>query len=644
MAGMFGANGIVAALIARLRTGRGQHVQSSLFHSTLFSQILQILVQTGVPRGFLALKMIATPFMRSWRCRDGRYAYLHITLPAHNARMLDLLEAAGHGTEAARLRATMSADTIRDPSQVRDIREANRIKAIYEKVFLQRTADEWETLLGGELCCIKVRTVDEWMRDSVAAGMTDAVVMDDPIAGTLTVPGPGAVCEERPPVLRPRQVGPAALQAMLASWEATTSPTVVPPLEAGADLSHPLQGIRVADMSRIIAGPCAARILAELGADVLSIQAPTDLAWALSFHLLFNAGKRSVTIDSSDAAGKERLWKVLTDLQPDVFLQNYRHMDVAKAVGVDPASMRARFPSVVYTHLNAYGEHGAWKDRPGFEQIVQAVSGIQMTYGTKGVPKLVPTPIIDIGSGLAGALATQLGLYHRMRTGESVLATTHLTWMALLFQVRLVARVQRDRAPAAVGDGTRAFDPGRETVAGFVRLLDGRACLAGARDDVWAFLRATGLVPRTTATPADPVAAAGEVLWWRTLAAWRQAIERAGLAGRVVLVTVPRGKNVQADVPRFDPDPVPAVQARAYPGVPTPMSFVRLPLRMSGTPLVRIGPPPMRGGDTPQVLARAGIPAGNGQGVIPYPPDKPFVAWALDLARWGWFAWRSGMM
>jgi crotonobetainyl-CoA:carnitine CoA-transferase CaiB-like acyl-CoA transferase len=626
MGGMFAANGIVAALIARLRTGRGQHVGATLFHSTLFAQILQILIKTGVPRGFLPLKMIGTPFMRSWRCKDDRWVYLHITLPAHNARILDLLHAAGHVEDVRDLRATLSAETMRDPSQVKSIAEANRIRTLYTRVFLQRTAEEWEALLGAELCCIKVRRVDEWLVDSVDAGMTDAVVLEDPVFGTMTVPGAGALCEEVPPVLRPRQVDPAAFEALRSRWEAEAPGGGQAPLEPGTTLRHPLEGIRVADLSRIIAGPCSARILAELGAEVTSIMTPTGLDWALSFHLIFNAGKRSVTIDSSDAAGKERLWKVLLDLQPHVLVQNYRHMDVAKAVGVDPASVRARFPSIVYTHLNAYGEQGDWKDRPGFEQVVQAVSGIQLTYGTKGVPKLLPTPIIDIGSGLAGALATQLGLYHRLRTGQTVQASTHLTWMALLFQVRQVAAVQRDKclAAAASKGAAPAFDPAREEVAVFVRLRDGTACLAGPRGDVEAFRAAAGS------------------LWTRPRAAWQQELQAKGLSGRVALLAVPRAGTLRADTARLDPDPVAAVRARPYPGCPTELTFVKTPIRLSGTPVKDIGPPPERGGSTRQVLAHAGIDVPEGQGTIPYPPNKAFLPWFLDLLRWGWFAWRSG--
>ena len=85
----------------------------------------------------------------------------------------------------ARACQVMSPDTMRDPSQVKSIPEAKKIKAIYEEVFRSRPADEWEDRLGQELCCIKVRQVDEWLEDSLRAGMSDACRIEDPVFGEL---------------------------------------------------------------------------------------------------------------------------------------------------------------------------------------------------------------------------------------------------------------------------------------------------------------------------------------------------------------------------------------------------------------------------------------------------------------------------
>jgi crotonobetainyl-CoA:carnitine CoA-transferase CaiB-like acyl-CoA transferase len=641
---LFAASGVIAGLVARQDSGRGQHVEANLFGSSLFAQILLVLMRTGVPRGFLPLKLVATPFMKSWECRDGRWAYLHVTLPSHNARLLDVLIGAGLAQQAEELRAVLSEQTMRDPSQVGSISEARQIVRVLKRIFLLRTADEWEASLGKELCCIKVRTIDEWLRDSLDAGMSDASVVNDPVFGSMILPGPGVVCPEQPAVIGPRIQDASVLPKWLEAWEAVprSSPT---PEDESSVLSKPqppLAGIRVVDLSRIIAGPCAARVLAELGAEVTSIQSPTSLDWALSFHLMFNAGKRSVTIDAADDAGKLAIQAVLGDIEPHVVLQNYRHLDVARVVGVGPETLRAKFPDLVYAHLNAYGDKGTWQERPGFEQVVQAVSGIQMTYGEEGRPRLLPTPVIDIGSGLSGAMAALLGLYHQRRTGQGVFVTTHLTWVAVLLQVRQVAAVQRDAClRAAAQRGTpQVIDAGLEVLADIVRTRDGNVCVVGPRRDVSAWLAGLGI--EFSQDKASQLQEVGHRLRWKSLATLQNGLVAAGLADRVVLMPSQKlrtllkdleGLNLGLDVP---------LRKQTYPGCPMDMAVLRSPLRLSRTPLVNLAPPPLRGANTREALARVGIEVPEGHNVSPYPKDPPYLPWLASLVRWGFFAWRSG--
>ena len=643
--GIYAANAVVAALIARERTGRGQRVDVSLFESDLFAQILQILVKTGVPRGFLPLKMVGTPFMSPWQCSDDRYIYLHITLPAHNARILEVLAGLGYDDDVRKIRGIMSEDTRRDPSQVKSIPEAKRIREAYEAVFRTKPADEWEKLLGDELCCIKVRTIGEWVEDSRASGMSDVCDVEDPAFGSLTSLGPAVIAPERPPMLEGRRRGEAS--EVVARWgEAAREQRAVREQRAreAESIRHPLDGVRVLDMSRVIAGPCAARVLAELGAEVISLQSPTNLDWALSFHLVFNPGKRSATLDFSDDAGKEKLGKLIDAFAPDALVQNYRHMDVARAIGIDPESLRAKLPNIVYTHLNAYGNEGGWKDRPGFEQVVQAVTGVQMTYAQSGRPRLLPSPIIDIGCGLAGALATLMGLYYRSRTGQGSLGTTHLTSIAVLFQMQAVAANQRaERLQHAREQGHRvAFDPGRLLAARIVRTLDGHALVAGPRHDVERWAQRAGIVRYGHRNREDLHAAIDKKLWRHSAAYWQRTVQDAGLADRVVVWPSGSMRRLVQEIRSFAPGPCPAVRKRTFPGVPEPLTFVRSPMHLSDTPVVDVAPPPERGGDTREVLRMIGEDLPKGAGVVQYPKNKPLAVWLASFLRWGYFAWRSG--
>ncbi|OGQ77900.1 MAG: hypothetical protein A2289_19250 [Deltaproteobacteria bacterium RIFOXYA12_FULL_58_15] len=639
MSALYAVNGVVAALIARFRTGRGQHVDTSQYQANLCAQVLQVFVKAGVPRGFLPLKMAGTPFMSVWRCRDERWVYLHVTLPAHNTRILEILEGEGFVEEVERLRSIMSEETLRDPSQVTSIPEAKKIRKVYEKIFLTRTADEWEEVLAREICCIKVRTIDEWLTDSAEAGMTDACIVDDPVFGELNAPGPGVACAEYPPLVVPRvQVESGEI---IDRW----SEREIPVCTGGPQpLRHPLEGIRVLDLSRIIAGPCAARVLAELGADVLSVQSLTKLDWALSFHLVFNAGKRSMTLDFSDDAGKAQLNSIIDSFRPDAFIQNYRNLDLARVIGIDPDTLHRRYPELVCTHLNAYGNEGGWRDRPGFEQVVQAVTGIQVAYARGGRPKLLPSPIIDIGSGLLGAFATLLGLYRQVQNKEGTFVATHLTSVAVLFQIHRIAASQRQALIArAIERGISVDDdPGRRQLADVVKTKGGYVCVAGPADDLRRWLDAAGVHAAMTCSPEELLTHARPYFGKHRLEALRSAVVRAGFGRTVSLVENRSVRHIVEDVRRLDRGPIPMVYRRKYPGIDQELTFVRNPLAFSMTPIVDIETPPMRGAHTRAVLSAIGEPVPEGDGIVPYPTNKPLLLWLVSFARWGYYAWKSG--
>jgi crotonobetainyl-CoA:carnitine CoA-transferase CaiB-like acyl-CoA transferase len=622
---MFAASATMGALVSRLKTGRGQHVEANRFGAALFSQILMNLIKSGVPRGFMPLKMSATPFMKSWKCLDGRWVYLHITLPAHNALIMESLEKLGHGADVAELGKVLSPATIKDPSQVGSIAEAKAITEIYRRIFAKRTADEWEKLIGQDLCCIKIRTIDEWLKDSLDASMDDACKIDDPALGPLFAPGPGITSPEVPTFVGPRTIGADEIDALLDSWKALSSDL---PKDAPAEpVGPPLAGLKVADMSRIIAGPSAARVLAELGADVISIGNPSSLDWALSFHLLFNAGKRSVAIDSTTDEGKAQVQAILEHFKPDVLIQNYRHIEIADQVGIGPQAMREKFPKLVYTHLNAYGDRGEWKDRPGFEQVVQAVTGIQVSYGPPGKPKLLPTPIIDIGSGLAGALAALFGIYNQKRNGKGILIKTHLTWVAVLLQILDVAKIQR----------AQAFDENAEVIAGISKVKDGHAVIAGPRGDLkkWANELRVDIDlggHRILDLPKKLKKMSSEDLL--------QSIAKAGLSQTIGVVLTPKMKDIPKMLATRGVNPV--VFKREYDGASKKMIFQPMPFYLSHTPVVAVKPPPVRGTHTQEVLEEAGIIVPKGTGISPYPSNPPLIPWLLAVAQWGWFAYRRG--
>jgi crotonobetainyl-CoA:carnitine CoA-transferase CaiB-like acyl-CoA transferase len=198
-------------------------------------------------------------------------------------------------------------------------------------------------------------------------------------------------------------------------------------------LARPLAGVRVLDLTRVLAGPTCARTLAEHGADVLKISGP---------HLGHNGlaefdtglGKLSAWLDLREQAGVETLRELLREA--DVFSQSFRPGTLG-ARGFSPEDAARIRPGIVYVSLSAWGSTGPWKARRGFDSIVQTVSGIawaQSGGSLAAKPSLMPVSAIDYVSGYLMAFGAMVALARRTREGGSWLVRVSLArtgkWIA----------------------------------------------------------------------------------------------------------------------------------------------------------------------------------------------------------------------
>jgi crotonobetainyl-CoA:carnitine CoA-transferase CaiB-like acyl-CoA transferase len=178
---------------------------------------------------------------------------------------------------------------------------------------------------------------------------------------------------------------------------------------------RPLAGIRVLDLTRVLAGPTAAKTLAEHGADVLKITA-AHLPDSGDIDLDTGLGKLSAHLDLRDAQGVQTLRRLAQGA--DVFSQSYRPGSLA-ARGFSPEQLAQLRPGIVYVSLSAWGQTGPWKDRRGFDSIVQCVSGMAYAQGGGEAPKLLPCSAIDYVSGYLMAFGAMVALARRAREGGS---------------------------------------------------------------------------------------------------------------------------------------------------------------------------------------------------------------------------------
>ncbi|MFM0072645.1 CoA transferase [Paraburkholderia sediminicola] len=191
---------------------------------------------------------------------------------------------------------------------------------------------------------------------------------------------------------------------------------VEPPREAGAE--RPLAGVRVLDLSRIIAGPVAGRALAQHGAEVLMVNGP-HLPNIAPLVIDNGRGKRSAVIDLRDATGRETLIGLVSDA--DVFLQAYRP-GALTARGFGPEELAQVRPGIVYVSVCAYGHTGPWAGRRGFDSLVQSASGIAFTEREAAgwdEPKHLPCQALDHATGYLAAFGAMAALARRATEGGS---------------------------------------------------------------------------------------------------------------------------------------------------------------------------------------------------------------------------------
>lgn len=200
--------------------------------------------------------------------------------------------------------------------------------------------------------------------------------------------------------------------------------------------SSPLQGVRVLDLTRVLAGPWATQLLADLGADVVKIERPVEgddtRRWGppyvrneasgaseAAFFLCCNRGKRSVAIDFTNPV--ERNYVRELALVSDVLVENFKVGSLRK-YGLDADTLRAANPRLVYCSITGFGQTGPYAERPGYDFVVQGMGGLMSITGAPdhepgGGPMKVGVAVADLMTGLYASVAILAALHERARTG-----------------------------------------------------------------------------------------------------------------------------------------------------------------------------------------------------------------------------------
>jgi crotonobetainyl-CoA:carnitine CoA-transferase CaiB-like acyl-CoA transferase len=369
---------------------------------------------------------------------------------------------------------------------------------------------------------------------------------------------------------------------------------------------RPLARFSVLDLTTVRSGPTCTRILADFGADVVRVERPGGEGRERVFFDAadLHRNKRSIVVNLQDPRGVAIVKRLAARM--DVVVENYRP-DVKHRLGVDYEALSRENPRLVYASISGFGQDGPYRDRPGYDQIVQGMSGLMWLTGTaESAPLRVGIPIGDLLAGYFAAMGILTALLERETSGRGQRVETSLLEAltgSLSFQA--AKYVNTGEVPPPVGNHHPLTAP-----MGVYRAKDGFFNLAVGNDDMWRRFckvldrpeladdaRFGGMLSRVKHRQAlDPLLE--EPFARRSVAEWVEALNAAGVASGPIYTV----DQVFADPQIRQADLVREVTNAAW----GPHKVVALPVHLSRTPAVVERAAPMTGEHTREVLGTLG--------------------------------------
>ena len=374
--------------------------------------------------------------------------------------------------------------------------------------------------------------------------------------------------------------------------------------------SQPLAGIVVIELGHSVAAPFAGQILADLGAEVIKIEKlegddarrwgpPFWEGAAASFQPL-NRNKKSAVCELRDPQQLAAL-KQLIDERADVVLQNLRPGQVEK-LELDGATLTARKPALVYCNLGAFGNAGPYRDRPGYDPLMQAFSGIMSTTGEAGrAPVRVGASIVDMGTGMWAVIGVLSALHTRRDSGKGGVVDVSLFETAAGYVSLFAAQYQSSgNNPTRQGSGANGIVPYRAYATSDSELVvaagsDGlfRKLAAVLSHPEWADDARFTSNPQRVAHQSELYAIIEAEMKTRTNAEWIAALDAAGIPCSAV-------QNISEMLAHEQTQSMGLLQAVPDSG----MKFIGLPLSFDGVrPAIRSRPPAI-GEHTAEIFKR----------------------------------------
>jgi len=389
-----------------------------------------------------------------------------------------------------------------------------------------------------------------------------------------------------------------------------------------------LSGLRVLDLSRVRAGPTCVRVLADFGADVIRIEPPPGVdpneamfaadRMSGDFQNL-NRNKRSMTLNLKFKEGRDVLYKLVETA--DIVVENWRP-DVKARLGLDYETLRGINPRIILASISGFGQSGPYERRPGFDQIIQGVSGLMSVTGERGgKPLRAGLAVADIGAGMYAAMGILLAVIERQRSGEGQWVQSSLLHSLIAMLDFQVARYLNDGdIPVAVGNDHPTSSP-----MGVYEASDGPFNLGSSGEGTWQRLckviaREDLIAMPEFGSERDRVRNRDQlnnilapIFATKPVSQWVEALNAGGVPCGPVY-TIPQMVE-DPQVKHLD------VVATAPTSVGQDMKVITQPVKLSRTPAHVVSGAPQWGEHTEEVLKEAGFSAAaiaalSQQGVI----------------------------
>jgi len=364
----------------------------------------------------------------------------------------------------------------------------------------------------------------------------------------------------------------------------------------------PLSGLRVLDITQVMAGPFCCMLLGDMGADVIKIEPPKvgdSTRHSMGFRLkgedspgflALNRNKRSITLDLKSEEGREVLYALVKTA--DVVVENARP-GVAHRLGMGYETLRAINPRLIYASISGFGQTGPWAQRPGFDLIAQALSGVLSSNGFPGMePAKNSIAVADLGAGLFSVYGILSAIIGREKTGEGQYIDASLLEAAMGLSIWETTELWgTGKSPQPIGSANRMSGPYQAVLA-----KDGWFVIGAANQGLWlSFLRILGREelqddPRYATNAArvanriELIADLGSTFLTRNKQDWIDALLGAGVPAAPILDYAQAMESEQAIARNM-------VMEVAHPIEGTYKSL-GFPVKMMGTPQeVRLPPP-----------------------------------------------------